>query len=132
MKKLLVLSAIAGGVLFTNSAFSQVYVNAHIGFGVPARGVYVAPAPVVCEDAYPTTVYENDFPGYVYYNYPTWNGHYRDRVYYEHYRPFFERDYRGYFRGRTFDHGRFERDYRGRANYGDRGYHRGWENRRGR
>jgi len=145
MKKLFVLATILTGTLIASSAYSQVYVNAHIGFRVPGARVYVstpppppptvvyqqypAPAPApVCQDGYdqngysqdyynqaPTTVvYENEFPGYVYYNYPVWNGHYRDRVYYEHYRPYFNRDNRGYFSRGRFDRGRFERDhYRG-------------------
>jgi len=104
---------------------------------------YPAPAPApVCQDQYnqddygqdgygqggyapaPTTVvYETEFPGYMYYNYPVWNGHYRDRIYYEHYRPYFYRDYRPYFNRGRFDHGRFQHD-RGRHAW-DRGDRRG-------
>jgi len=151
MKKLFVLTTILAGTLIASSAYSQVYVNAHIGFRVPGVRVYVstppppppvvyqqypAPAPVCQNDDYdgdgyaqaPTTVvYENEFPGYVYYNYPAYCGHYRDRVYYEHYRPYFERDYRPYFSGRRFDHERFEHDRYDRGGYDhDRGRHRGW------
>jgi len=149
-KKLFVLTTILAGTLIASSAYSQVYVNARLR--IPGVRVYVstppppppvvyqqypAPAPApVCQDQYdqdgygyapaPTTVvYENEFPGYVYYNYPAWGGHYRDRVYYEHYRPYFERDYRPYFSGRRFDHARFEHD-RGRFDH-DRGEHRGWD-----
>jgi len=91
-KKLFVLLLIAVGSLCVNSAYSQVHVN--VGVGVPA----------------PVVVYESDFPGYVYYTYPAWHGHYRDRIYYEHYRPIFYREHRAYFRGRAFDHERFERE----------------------
>ncbi|MBN8855455.1 MAG: hypothetical protein BGO55_27585 [Sphingobacteriales bacterium 50-39] len=161
MKRLFILTTILGATLIASSAYSQVYVNAHIGFRVPGVRVYVstpppptvvyqqypapAPAPVYqdqynqdgySQDGYgyapaPTTVvYENEFPGYVYYNYPAYCGHYRDRVYYEHYRPYFERDYRPYFCGRRFDHERFEHDRYDRDRY-DRGEHRGWDHDRG-
>ena len=46
----------------------------------------------------------DEFPGYAYYNYPSWYGHFRDRVYYEHYRPFFMREHPGFYRG--WHHGR--------------------------
>jgi len=136
MKKLFVLTTILAGTLFATSAYSQVYVSAHIGFRVPGARVYVstppppppvvyqqypAPAPVYqddygynqdnCAQAPTTVVYETEFPGYAYYNYPVWNGHYRDRVYYEHYRPYFNRDNRGYFNRGRFDRGRFEREH---------------------
>ena len=161
MKKLFVLTTIIAGTLIASSAYSQVYVIAHVGFRVPGVRVYVstppppvvyqqypapAPAPVYqdqynqdeySQDGYAqapaTVVYENDFPGYVYYNYPAYCGHYRDRVYYEHYRPYFERDYRPYFNGRRFDHERFEHDRfdHGRFDHDrfdhDRGEHRGWD-----
>ena len=146
MKKLFVLATILTGTLFATSAYSQVSI--HVGFNLPVRRVYVAPPPPptvvyqqypapapVCQDGYdqneygqdgygqaPTTViYENEFPGYVYYNYPVWNGHYRDRVYYAHYRPYFQRQYRGYFNRGRFDHARFERE----RSYSGRGEHRG-------
>src|SRR5216684_3863361 len=122
MKRLVILSTIIAGTLFASSAHSQVYVNAHIGFGIPVRRVYCAPPPpVVYQEPAPVyqdeyapapvnVVYENDFPGYTYYNYPSWNGHFRDRCYYEHYRPYFERDNRGYYDRGRFDHDRFEHE----------------------
>ncbi len=108
----------------------------YVGGGVPVAPapVYAAPAPVyetpapvyndgyapapVYDDGYAPApaVYETEYPGYAYYDYPVWNGHYRDRIYYAHYRPYFERDHRGYFNGGRFDHARFEHD---------RGYARG-------
>ena len=108
MKKLFILSLIVAGSLAVNSAYSQVHVN--VGIGAP-------PPPVV--------VYERDYPGYTYYTYPAWHGHYRDRFYYAHYRPVFEREHRAYFTGRRFDHARYERERgyrghpgRGRGDYG--------------
>jgi len=102
MKKLFILAAVIATSFIATTGYSQVYVNAHVGFGhvgvrfpapVVYGGVYApAPAPVV---------YENEFPGYAYYGYPAWNGHFRDRVYYEHYRPVFMRDHRF---DRRFDH----------------------------
>ncbi|HEX9509697.1 MAG TPA: hypothetical protein VF939_04410 [Puia sp.] len=92
-KKLFILSLVIAGSLAANSAYSQVRVEAHIGVGVPA--------PVI---------YENDYPGYTYYTYPAWQGHYHDRFYYDHYRPVFERQHRVYFNGRHFDHERFEHE----------------------
>jgi hypothetical protein len=153
MKKLFVLATILTGTLFTTSVYSQVSI--HVGFNLPVRRVYVAPPPPpvvyqqypapapVYQDGYdqngysqdvygqaPTTVvYENEFPGYAYYNYPVWNGHYRDRVYYTHYRPYFQRDYRGYFNRGRFDRERFEHERLNRGRYdhdrGERGEHRG-------
>ncbi|HVU57482.1 MAG TPA: hypothetical protein VHD83_20605 [Puia sp.] len=155
MKKLFVLTTILAGTLIASSAYSQVYVNARVRIpGVrvvlstppPPTVVYQqypAPAPApVYQDGYsqdqyqdgygyapsPTTVvYENDFPGYAYYNYPVWNGHFRDRVYYEHYRPYFERDNRAYFNGRRFDNARFQREHfrNVRGGYDHGGGHRG-------
>ena len=96
MKRLFVLFIIAAGSLIVSSAQSQVRINAQVG------------------------IYERDFPGYTYYSYPAWRGHYHDRYYYTHYRPVFEREHRGYFRGRRFDHTRFERDRRMHRNDGNR------------
>lgn len=106
MNKLFVLSLIVAGSFAANSAHSQVRVDARIGIG--------APAPVI---------YENDYPGYTYYTYPAWRGHYQDRYYYQHYRPRFERDHRAYFQGRRFDHERYEHD-RGPRGHGDNHGHR--------
>jgi hypothetical protein len=68
------------------------------------QGAYVDP------NCYPSSdgvVYEGEFPGYAYYDFPAWNGHYRDYWYYAHYRPFFEQRYAGYFNGGRFDRARF-------------------------
>jgi hypothetical protein len=137
MKKLFILSAVVAASLIATTGYSQVYVNAHVGFRVPGVRVGIA-APVVYGRAYapapvydeytPAPVYqggyapapveyETDFPGYAYYNYPAWEGHYRDRFYYAHYRPVFEREHRAYFDRGRFDRGRFERErvaHRGR------------------
>jgi hypothetical protein len=111
MKKLFILTAIiASTSLIATKSDAQVYVGARIGFRVPAPrvyagGYYAAP-----------NVIEADFPGYAYYDYPVWNGHYRDRFYFEHYRPFFYRDHAAYFNHGGFDHGRWAHD---------RGFNRG-------
>ena len=114
-KKFFILSLIIAGSFAITSANAQVRVEAHVGIGVPA--------PVI---------YETDYPGYTYYTYPAWHGHYRDRYYYTHYRPYFERDHRAYFEGRRFDHERFERENhwhggrgQGRGNQGGHGNGRG-------
>jgi len=54
--------------------------------------------------------FERDYPGYTYYQYPAWHGHYQDRAYYSHYHHRFEREHHVYFHGRSFDHDRFERE----------------------
>ena len=95
MKKLFILTMIIAGSLVANSAYSQVRIEAQFG------------------------VTERDYPGYTYYTYPAWQGHYRDRVYYEHYRPMFYKENRRYFRHRAFDRHRWERDHR----RDDRRYH---------
>jgi hypothetical protein len=116
MKKLFILAAIITTSLIATKGYSQVYVGARVGFGrlgigfPVVRRPFIAPAPVVYGG------YESDFPGYAYYDYPAWNGHYRDRFYFEHYRPFFERDHRAYFYHGGFDHARFVHD---------RGFHGG-------
>ena len=84
MKKLFILAAVIATSFIATTGYSQVYVNAHVGVRIPV--------PVV---------YETEFPGYAYYSYPAWNGHFRDRVYYEHYRPVFMRDHRF---DRRFEH----------------------------
>ena len=130
MKKLFILTAVIAASLIATKSYSQVFVGAHIGLRVPAPRVYVgaaipapvvyAPAPVYAGGYYAApAVIEADFPGYAYYNYPAWGGHYRDRVYYEHYRPFFNRDHAAYFYHGGFDHARFEHD-RGYAYHGRR------------
>jgi len=96
MKKLFIATLIIAGSLVANSAYSQVRVEAQFG------------------------IFERDFPGYTYYTYPAWRGHYQDRWYYEHYRRRFHREHRHYFRGRDFDHQAWDR-----RNDRDRG--RGWD-----
>src|ERR1700744_2455770 len=127
-KKLFILAAVIAASLITTKGYSKVVIGAHIGLRVPAPRVYVGaaiPAPVVYAPPVPVyaggyyaapAVIEADFPGYAYYDYPAWNGHYRDRFYFEHYRPYFERDHRAYFAGGRFDRARFEHE---------RGFHRG-------
>lgn len=134
-KKLFILTTVIAASLFTSSAYSQVYVNAHLGFRLPGARVYVGTAPVVYQQPAPVyqepapvyqdgygyapapapVVCEADYPGYAYYDYPAWNGHFRDRFYYAHYRPYFERDHRAYFNGRAFDHARYEHERGGRG-----------------
>ena len=94
--KLFILALVIAGSLTANSAYSQVHVNVNLGF-------------------------ERDYPGYTYYTYPAWHGHYRDRVYYQHYHPVFERDHRAYFAGRRFDHDRYERESHWRERQNGRG-----------
>jgi hypothetical protein len=101
MKKLLIAITIIGASLIGNSAYSQVYVNAHVGFGVPFHRAYYAPAPrVVYQEAYAPApapvVCENVYPEAAYYTYPAWHGHYHDSFYYAHWRPYYEREHRGY------------------------------------
>ena len=155
MKKILTLTALAAAsLLIATKSDAQVYVHAQVG--LPFRGprVYVAPPPVVYsapapvyqepyddQDAYvdpngyPSSdgvVYEDEFPGYAYYDFPAWNGHYRDYWYYAHYRPFFEQRYAGYFNGGRFDRGRFlsARYGHGYGGYGGGAYaNRGYVNR---
>ncbi|HEY4109806.1 hypothetical protein [Puia sp.] len=143
MKKVMLVTAALAASLIATKSYSQVYVNAHVGVRLPGVRVYVAPAPVYTAPApvysSPAPVYndpaydggyyappatcEAEFPGYVYYDYPAWGGHYRDRVYYSHYRPYFERDHRAYFNGGRFDHARWERQrYYARPGAG----HRRW------
>jgi hypothetical protein len=124
MKALLITAMIIGGTLAASTGYSQVYVNAHLGFRLPAPVAYnqeYAPAPALVDD----------YPIEAYYGYPAWQGHYRDRFYFDHYRPFVARDrrYRDYFgrgrdygRGRDFGHGhgyvRGRDDGRGRDSRG--------------
>jgi hypothetical protein len=124
MKKLFILTAVIAASLVATKSNAQVFVSAHVGFRVPVPRVVVAPAPVVYGAAYalaPAPVYadgyyaapaicEAEFPGYTYYGYPAWSGHYRDRFYFEHYRPLFERDHRAYFNRGHFDHTRYGHD----------------------
>ena len=130
MKRLFILTAVIAASLIATKSYSQVFVGAHIGLRVPAPRVYLgaaipapvvyAPAPVYAGGYYAgPAVIEADFPGYAYYNYPAWGGHYRDRVYFEHYRPFFYRDHAAYFYHGGFDHARFEHEH-GYANHGRR------------
>src|ERR1700722_19375597 len=139
MKKLFTLAAVIGASLVAIKGNAQVYVNAHIGLPIPVRPVYAAPPPVYQDpygyaDAPGAVAYEDEFPGYAYYDYPAWNGHYQDYYYYAHYRPFFERRYAGYFNGGRFDYGRFRQANYGRGfaqpGYGGRGFvDRGYVNR---
>ena len=83
MKKLLILAMIVGGSLVANSVAAQVKVEVN---------------------------FEKQYPGATYYEYPKWHGHYRDQVYYDHYHARFEREHKAYYRGREFDHDRYERE----------------------
>jgi hypothetical protein len=80
--KLLILSMIVAGALAFNAASAQVHV----------------------------TISEREYPGYTYYTYPAWHGHYHDHLYYEHYHARFYREHRRYFAGGRFDHDRYERE----------------------
>lgn len=135
-KKVLMFSAVIAASLIATKSYSQVFVGAHIGFRVPAPRVYVGatiPAPVYAAPApaYDGGYYaapevcETDYPGYAYYDYPAWCGHYRDRVYFEHYRPFFYRDHAAYFYHSGFNHAHWEHD-RGYAYHGGYGHHGRW------
>ncbi len=84
MKKLLFLTMIIAGSFVATSASAQVHVQIN---------------------------FEHDYPGYAYYTYPKWHGHYQDKVYYEHYHARFEREHKSYFHGRNFDHDRFDREH---------------------
>lgn len=106
-KKLMILTMIIAGSLVASSAYSQVRVDAQFG---PA-----------------TVIYERDYPGYQYYSYPAWRGHYRDRDYYAHYHRRFERDHRAYFFRHRFDRERFERDRYANRGRGD--WNRGYDHR---
>ena len=146
-RKLAIFGAIAAASLIATKSYSQVYIGARIGLRVPGVRVYAAPPPVVYQQApvyqdpapeyadpapqydggyyADPSVCEADFPGYVYYDYPAWYGHYRDREYFEHYRPFFERDHQNYFIGGRFDHARFDHDRGFSRGYERGGYERG-------
>jgi hypothetical protein len=133
MKALLITTLIVAGSLIASTADSQIYIRGHIGIGIPAPRVYIAPAPapVIYEDEYgpeyaPTPVDEYPVETYfdLYPNYPAWGGHYRDAVYFNHYRPFFD----GYRRDHIRDFSRFHEEHRGYADrdrdnrgYGDQG-----------
>jgi len=82
--KMLIIAMIVAGSLVAGSANAQVRV--HVGIN------------------------ESAYPGYTYYTYPSWHGHYRDRIYFQHYHDRFYRDHRGYFVGKRFDHDRYERE----------------------
>jgi hypothetical protein len=153
MKSFMIASMVtAGSLAATTGTQAQVYIRAGIGFRVPAPRVYVAPAPVVAE---PAPEYDDSYvdpyaepcpvaDGYTppvefYYNYPAypaWNGHFRDRFYFEHYRPYFERYRVGHFRGNYggregFGRGGFEHRGYERGDYGRGGYQRGGNGRGG-
>lgn len=155
-KKLFILTAaVIASSFIATKGYSQVFVSAHFGVRVPVPHVYVgaayaAPAPVYQQEpvyapapAYDGGYYaapnvcEAEYPGYAYYDYPAWCGHYRDRVYFEHYRPFFYRDHAAYFYHGGFDHDRWGRDHgwgherewdhdHGWGHDHDRGRHEGW------
>lgn len=126
MKRVLIPLLIIAGVCISTASQAQVYVQAHIGFGVPVhRGYYVPPpppAPVVYEDNYAPAysdeyAYDNNVivvggPGHRY-----WRRHrdYDDR-YYRHGYGYERREYRNY------GHERGRERYRG--NEGRHG--RGW------
>ena len=126
MKKILTLTALAtASLLIAAKSDAQVYSAPPPVYQEPYddQGAYMDP------NGYPSSdgvVYEDEFPGYAYYDFPAWDGHYRDYWYYAHYRPFFERRYAGYFNGGRFDRGRFlgarfGHGYGGGA-YANRGY----------
>ncbi|MBS1661776.1 MAG: hypothetical protein JST68_12085 [Bacteroidetes bacterium] len=84
MKKLLMFLLVVAGSFFATSAYSQVHVDVN---------------------------FEKDYPGYTYYTYPKWHGHYKDKEYYAHYKGRFEKEHKSYFHGHDFDHDRWDRDH---------------------
>ena len=125
MKKILTLTALAtASLLIAAKSDAQVYSAPPPVYQEPYddQGAYMDP------NGYPSSdgvVYEDEFPGYAYYDYPAWNGHFRDRVYFEHYRPFFYRDHAAYFNHGAFDHAHWEHDrafayHGGYSNHGRR------------
>lgn len=138
MKRLFVLSTIIAASLIATTGYSQVYVNAHVGIGLPRIHGLPIPVPVpvvyqsapVCQETYaPAPVAYEAYPDAAYYTYPAWNGHYRDRVYYEHYRPYYEKSHRvvAYNDHRGYDHREYDRrgyDHRENDHRGEHG--RGW------
>lgn len=89
---------------YRGPVYGGAYVAPAPVYAAPAPVYAPAPAPVYADPAYgPAPVDYSEFPGYAYYNYPVWNGHFRDRIYYEHYRPTFFREHPYY---RSFYHGR--------------------------
>jgi len=135
MKRLFVLTTIIAASLIATTGYSQVYVNAHVGIGLPRiHGVPIpVPVPVirpsvaVYDDAYaPAPAVCETYPDAAYYTYPAWNGHYRDHVYFDHYRPYYEREHRvAYVEHRDYDHRGYdhrEYDHRG---YDHKDDHRG-------
>jgi hypothetical protein len=124
MKALLITTMIAAGSMIASTADSQIYIRGHIGIGIPAPRVYVAPAPapVAYEDEYgseyaPAPIVD-EYPVETYFdlypNYPAWGGHYRDAVYFNHYRPLFNSYRRDHVR--DFNRGRDNRGYTNRGN----------------
>jgi hypothetical protein len=86
MKKFAILIMIVAASLVGSSAYSQVRGEGRFGDGrFEGRGFS-----------------ERDYPGYNYYNYPSWRGHDHDRMYFEHYRRRFYRQHRRYFRDGRF------------------------------
>lgn len=85
MKKVIIIALVLAASFGVQSAYSQVHVDVGIN--------------------------ERAYPGYTYYEYPAWHGHYRDRAYYSHYHARFEREHRSYIRNRKFDHDRWEREH---------------------
>jgi len=84
--KLFILAAIVAGSLAVTSASAQV----HVAVGIN----------------------EQAYPGYSYYSYPSWHGHYRDKVYYDHYHDRFYREHKAYFHDNAhFDHDRWEHEH---------------------
>lgn len=109
MKKSLILSMILAGTMVATTGYSQVYVNAHVGFGFPAPRVYCAPPP-------PPVVYETPCPPPCYNDYNRHRvvivdhryGYYHDRYDYDrNYDRWHERDYRDHERYYDRDHERY-------------------------
>jgi hypothetical protein len=119
MRRLLIATLIIAGTMVATTGYSQVYINAHVGFGYPVHRVYCAPPPpVVYQEEYPAppVVYETPAPAPCYGNYNQervvivnrgyhGQGYYHDR--YDHNRYEDRRDER-YRESRHRDH---ERDY---------------------
>ncbi len=112
MKRLFLILLVITGSLVATSAYSQVYVHARVGFGVPAPRVYCAP-PVVTYPEYNTYPDNYSYPDNYYYNNydncrrPVVVTPYRG---YERYRsnayPYYERHREHFYRDRRWEHER--------------------------
>jgi hypothetical protein len=120
MKRLFVSLLILAGLSVSLASKAQVYVSAHIGFGVPLRHVYITPPPPVIYNNEYSSDYDRGY-GYGNNSVIVYGGHGYDR---RRHRDYDNRYYRRGYERRGYDRDRYGWDHENRYEHRGRQHDR--------